>query len=83
MGLEGAVQLGFRRELAAISDEHERQRVFDEMVDRLYEAGSALNIATHFEIDDVIDPADSRRWLAHLLSSNSVVGGWRVRLDTW
>jgi acetyl-CoA carboxylase carboxyltransferase component len=64
MGLEGAVQLGYRRELEAIEDPAERERVFAEMVDRMYEHGQALNAATYFEIDDVIDPADSRRWIS-------------------
>jgi len=63
MGLEGAVKLGFRKELAAIADAAERKRSFDEMVARMYEHGKAVNMASHFEIDDVIDPADSRRWI--------------------
>ena len=63
MGLEGAVRLGFRRELDAVEDPAERARVFAEMVERAYRNGRALNAATGFEIDDVIDPADSRRWI--------------------
>jgi acetyl-CoA carboxylase carboxyltransferase component len=69
MGLEGAVRLGFRRELDAITDEDERQRAFDTMVEAAYQHGKALSSATHFEIDDVIDPADSRRWITTLLTS--------------
>lgn len=69
MGLEGAVKLGFRRQLEAIESPKEREDMFRQMVDMLYERGQALNIATHFEIDDVIDPADTRRWLTTLLSS--------------
>jgi acetyl-CoA carboxylase carboxyltransferase component len=64
MGLEGAVRLGFRKELEAIEDDAEREQAFDEMVARSYEHGKALNVASYFEIDDVIDPADSRRWIA-------------------
>ncbi len=60
MGLEGAVKLGYRKELAAIEDPVERTALFEEMVARMYEHGKALNTATHFEIDDVIDPFDSR-----------------------
>ncbi|MFM8411534.1 MAG: carboxyl transferase domain-containing protein, partial [Alphaproteobacteria bacterium] len=60
MGLEGAVKLGFRKELEAIADPEERRRAFDVMVGKAYERGKALNTASHFEIDDVIDPADSR-----------------------
>ena len=71
MGLEGAVRLGYRNELAAIDDPEERERTFQTMVDRMYEHGKALSVATHFEIDDVIDPADTRRWIS------AVVGSWR------
>lgn len=67
MGLEGAVELGFSRELAATADDTERAELFDSLVDTMYEHGRALNVATHFEIDDVIDPADTRRWICGML----------------
>ncbi len=60
MGLEGAVRLGFRRELEAIDDEDERAAAFDAMVEAAYRRGRALNTAAHLEIDDVIDPAETR-----------------------
>ena len=63
MNLEGAVRLSHARELAAISDPEERERAFRSMVERQYEAGAAMNVAMHFEIDDVIDPAESRTWI--------------------
>ena len=63
MGLEGFVRLGYRRELDAIDDPDERERSFQERVAEMYERGKALNAASHFEIDDVIDPADTRRWI--------------------
>lgn len=63
MGLEGAVKLGFRRELDAIDDPAQRKERFEQLVAQMYEQGKAANVATYFEIDDVIDPADSRRWL--------------------
>lgn len=63
MGLEGAVKLGFRKELAAIEDPEARETMFQEMVGKLYERGKAVNMAAHFEIDAVIDPVDSRRWI--------------------
>ena len=63
MGLEGAVKLGFRKELAAIDDAEERESMFRQMVDKLYERGKAVNVAEHFEIDAVIDPVQSRRWV--------------------
>ncbi len=69
MGLEGAVKLGYRKELAALEDPAARERLFGEMVARMYEHGKAVNYATYFEIDDVIDPADSRRWIGTALAS--------------
>jgi acetyl/propionyl-CoA carboxylase alpha subunit/acetyl-CoA carboxylase carboxyltransferase component len=69
MGLEGAVKLGFRKELAAVEDAAERKKLFDYMVARAYEHGKGLNMASHFEIDDVIDPAESRQWVLSLLRS--------------
>jgi acetyl-CoA carboxylase carboxyltransferase component len=66
MGLEGAVRLGMRRELEAIDDEDERGRAFEAAVAAAYERGKGLSMASYGEIDDVIDPADSRRWIATL-----------------
>lgn len=63
MGLEGAVKLGYRNELAAIADPVARKAKFDEMVARSYERGKALSAATLFEFDEVIDPAETRRWI--------------------
>jgi acetyl-CoA carboxylase carboxyltransferase component len=87
MGLEGAVRLGYRNELAAIDDPAERERTFEEMVARMYEHGKALNTATYFEIDDVIDPADSRRWISAALASappaSPRTGKRRPCIDTW
>lgn len=68
MGLEGAVRLGFRSELEAIADPVERQAAFDAMVDAAYERGKALNLAAHLEIDDVIDPADTRERVRRLFA---------------
>ncbi len=87
MGLEGAVKLGYRRELEAIQDPVERKRVFDEMVARMYEHGKALNMATHFEIDDVIDPAETRRIVITALDAMPPppprTGKKRPNIDTW
>jgi acetyl-CoA carboxylase carboxyltransferase component/biotin carboxyl carrier protein len=69
MGLEGSVKLGYRNELAAIADPNERRARFDQMVAQAYESGKALNRATSFFIDDVIDPADTRRWIIGALKS--------------
>ncbi len=67
MGLEGAVKLGYRKELEAVSDPGERRALFDKMVAAAYARGKALSTATYFEVDEVIDPADSRRWVATAL----------------
>ena len=69
MGLEGQVKLGYRAELEAIEDPDERRRYFDDMVAQSYEDGKALHRSTSFGIDDTIDPAETRNWLASLLSS--------------
>jgi acetyl-CoA carboxylase carboxyltransferase component/acetyl/propionyl-CoA carboxylase alpha subunit len=69
MGLEGAVRLALRRELKAIEDPGERQRTFDDAVAWAYEQGRALSMASYLEIDDVIDPADSREVVASVLRS--------------
>jgi acetyl-CoA carboxylase carboxyltransferase component len=87
MGLEGAVRLGFRRELEAIEDPVERDAAFEAMVARAYEQGKAINAASHFEIDDVIDPADSRRWITSMLDAAPPApardGKKRPFVDTW
>lgn len=89
MGLEGAVRLGFRKELEAIADTAEREAAFEEMVDRMYDFGKAVNVASHCEIDDVIDPADTRRWIAAILEAAVVtprpprLGKKRPHIDTW
>jgi acetyl-CoA carboxylase carboxyltransferase component len=87
MGLEGAVRLGYRRELDAIDDPERREQAFQEMVAAMYRHGKALNTATYFEIDDVIDPADSRRWIIAALDSAppppARTGKKRPCIDTW
>jgi acetyl/propionyl-CoA carboxylase alpha subunit/acetyl-CoA carboxylase carboxyltransferase component len=69
MGLEGSVKLGYRNELAAIADPQARKAKFDEMVAAAYEHGKALNQASTYHIDQVIDPADTRRWIVAGLRS--------------
>jgi acetyl-CoA carboxylase carboxyltransferase component len=88
MGLEGAVRLGMRRELEAIDDTEERERIFQHTVAAAYERGRGINMAAYGEIDDVIDPADSRRWIATLFDESS--GEWwrrpgkkRPNIDAW
>ena len=87
MGLEGAVKLGYRKELEAIEDPEEREAAYQALVDRMYEVGKALSMADHFEIDDVIDPSDSRRWIVRGLKAarteESTKSGNRPMIDTW
>ena len=68
MGLEGAVKLGFRKELEAVAEGAERQTLYEKLVARQYESGSAINMATTLEIDAVIDPAQTRQWIAQGLT---------------
>ncbi len=63
MGLEGAVRLGYKRELDAAPDATARAALFDRLVAQSYDRGQALNVASLAEIDAVIDPADTRDWL--------------------
>jgi acetyl-CoA carboxylase carboxyltransferase component len=87
MGLEGAVKLGFRKELEAISDPEERQKAYEGRVEGMYQRGKAVNFATAFEIDDVIDPADSRHWILAALKAAPKPaardGKKRNFVDTW
>ncbi|MDP6315369.1 MAG: carboxyl transferase domain-containing protein [Pseudomonadales bacterium] len=64
MNIEGAVKLGYRKELAAIEDPEERKKEFELRVERSYEAAKAVNAGTGGGLDDVIDPADTRDWIA-------------------
>ncbi len=86
MGLEGAVRLGLKKELEAIEDEAEREQRVRELTEIAHQNANALNAATLFEIDDVIDPADTRR----VVSSTFARAGSQPRpergrgfIDTW
>ena len=86
MGLEGAVRLGYRKELAAVADPDERELLFAKLLARMYEQGKALSAATTFEVDDVIDPAESRRWITSLLTAPRDAAEPEARsrfIDTW
>ena len=87
MGLEGAVKLGYRKELEAIKDPEEREAAYQALVERMYEVGKGLSMADHFEIDDVIDPSDSRRWIVRGLKAARIEKStkWanRPMIDTW
>lgn len=84
MGLEGAVRLGYRKELEATQEGPERDALFQQLLARQYENGQALQMAATLEIDAVIDPAQTRQWLANGLQSAQAqrpAGGLMV--DTW
>ncbi len=87
MGLEGAVRLGYRKELAAVPEGPAREALYQAQVARQYEAGQALNMAATLEIDAVIDPAETRGWLAQGLQAACTAGpgnatGPRM-VDSW
>ena len=81
------MKLGFRKELQAIEDPQKRKQTYEEMVEGMYERGKAVNMASHFELDDVIDPADSRKWIASALRSvphkPDRAHKKRPNVDTW
>ena len=84
MGLEGAVRLGFKKELEAVPEGPERQALYDKLVAHQYDRGSAIHMATTLEIDAVIDPAETRAWLARGLQAGRVgelAAG--ASIDTW
>ncbi len=87
MGLEGQVKLGRRKDLAAITDPAERLALYESLVAEAYERGKALNTASLFEIDNVIDPAATRDWISAGLRAMPAVaprtGKKRPFVDTW
>jgi acetyl-CoA carboxylase carboxyltransferase component len=86
MGLEGAVRAGFRKELEAVKDPQQREALYEKLVTEAYERGKAINMASYLEIDAVIDPADTRRWI---IESMKAVPTERIArtghdfVDTW
>ena len=87
MGLEGAVRLGYSKELAAAASPAEQVALFNKLVDAMYESGKALNVAMYQEIDAVIDPRDTRDWIIRGIKSmpTGKKGGRGKRpfIDTW
>ncbi len=84
MGLEGAVNLGFKKQLAACETEEARTALFEKLVGVMYEKGKALNAASALEYDAVIDPAETRqRILTGLRAYGPVAKGQRNFVDTW
>ncbi|RBW48902.1 carboxyl transferase domain-containing protein [Marinobacter sp. F3R11] len=87
MGLEGAVRLGYRNEIANAGDEAAQKAMFEKLVAEQYEKGKALSMAVSLEIDAVIDPADTRNWILRGLKSarkpGPRIGRRRPMVDTW
>ena len=87
MNIEGAVKLGYRKELAAIEDPEERRLEFERRVEASYERAKAVNAATGGGLDDVIDPAETRSWIAEsmkrLPKPPPRTGKKRPYIDTW
>ncbi len=83
MGLEGAVKLGFRKELEACKTEEEKNELYTKLVNELYEKGKAINAARVLEFDEVVDPADTRKWIATNLNSFNLTNENTNYIDTW
>jgi acetyl-CoA carboxylase carboxyltransferase component len=84
MGLEGAVRLGYRKELEALPEGPEREALFEQLLAQQYDNGSAINMAATLEIDAVIDPADTRNWLVAGLEAGRVrPADGTLAIDTW
>ena len=87
MGLEGAVQLGFKKELAAVQDPVEKQALFDELLQMMYDKGKATEAAAFLEFDAVIDPLDTRAMIIRALAAAALqeqpAGRRRNMVDVW
>ena len=87
MGLEGAVRLGYRKELEAVADPVEREALFRKHLDALYARGKAINMGSVLEVDDVIDPEETRRWIMRGLRMAGTPkpreGKRRPHIETW
>ena len=86
MGLEGAVKLGYRKELEAETNEEKKESLFKKLVDELYEKGKAINAASLLEFDTVLDPIESRNWISMVIESpadNSMKATKNRYIDSW
>ena len=84
MGLEGAVRLGYRKELEAVPEGAQRTALFEQLVAAAYDRGSAINMAATLEIDAVIDPAQTREWLVGGLQTQGVLPPAQgMAVDAW
>jgi len=86
MGLEGAVKLGFKKELEAESDPAKKQALYEKLVKASYDKGKAISAATYLEFDEVIDPKDTRKWITTALLSvpkNTANAQTNRFVDSW
>ena len=83
MGIDGAVRLGYRKELEAVPAGAERDALFARLVEEQYAKGKAVNVAAHLEVDAVIDPATTRDWLARGLASAQTGDRRNGGVDPW
>ncbi|WP_256926973.1 carboxyl transferase domain-containing protein [Hydrogenophaga sp. IBVHS1] len=84
MGLEGAVRLGYRKELEAEPEGPQRDALYEALLARQYNNGAAVQMAATLEIDAVIDPAQTRDWLARGLAGARVAEPRAARfIDPW
>jgi acetyl-CoA carboxylase carboxyltransferase component len=83
MGLEGAVRLGYRKELEAAPEGPQRDALYQRHVDEHYAKGKAIHMAATLEIDAVIDPAETRAWLARGLASARIGERQAGGVDPW
>jgi acetyl-CoA carboxylase carboxyltransferase component len=86
MGLEGAVKLGFKKELESAPTVKARMALYEALVKKSYEKGKAISAASVLEFDEVIDPKDTRKWIMMALTSipKSDYENWGHRVvDSW
>ena len=83
MGLEGAVRLGYRKELEAVPEGPARDALYTKHLDEHYAKGKAINVAAGLEIDAVIDPAQTRAWLSAGLASAKIGAKRNCGIDPW
>jgi acetyl-CoA carboxylase carboxyltransferase component/biotin carboxyl carrier protein len=85
MGLEGGVRLAYKKEMEAIENPQERQALFEQRLASRYRKGKASYIASYFELDAVIDPAETRRWIVRglMATAEASTGDTERFIDSW
>ncbi len=83
MGIEGALKLALKKQLAAIESAEDREQMFQMAVNYAYDRGKAISMASYLEIDAVIDPSETRPWILRALKSVPPLGPRKAFIDTW